>query len=63
MPAKGENSKKAAGNAKKAEAAAQKKAVETQKQEAAESQKWGTGSKDTSKAYVLSHHLSDQQHA
>jgi hypothetical protein len=47
---KGENTKKAAGNAKKAEVAAQKKAVENQKAEAAESQKWQQGSKDNSKA-------------
>jgi hypothetical protein len=48
---KGENTKKAAGNAKKAEVAAQKKAVESQKQEAAETKKWEQGSKDNSKAY------------
>lgn len=49
---KGENTKKAAGNAKKAEVAAQKKAVEDAKQEAAETKKWDQGSKDNSKAYV-----------
>lgn len=49
---KGENTKKAAGNAKKAEVAAQKKAVEDAKQEAAETRKWDQGSKDNSKAYV-----------
>lgn len=47
---KGENTKKAAGNAKKAEVAAGKKAVEDQKKEAAESAKWSQGGKDTSKA-------------
>ena len=49
---KGENTKKAAGNAKKAEVAAQKKAVEDAKKEAAETKKWDTGAKDNSKAYV-----------
>lgn len=49
---KGENSKKAAGNAKKAEVAANKKAVEDQKKEATESAKWAQGGKDTSKAYA-----------
>lgn len=49
---KGENSKKAAGNAKKAEVAAQKQATQNAKQEAAESQKWQDGAKDNSKAYV-----------
>ncbi|KAF2211772.1 hypothetical protein CERZMDRAFT_85172 [Cercospora zeae-maydis SCOH1-5] len=49
MP-KGENSKKAAGNAKKAEAAAAKQAVEDQKKAAAEAEKWNKGSKDNSKA-------------
>ncbi|GAB7366261.1 hypothetical protein MBLNU230_g7819t1 [Neophaeotheca triangularis] len=47
---KGENSKKAAGNAKKAEVAAQKNAVENQKKEAAETEEWKKGGKDTSKA-------------
>ena len=53
---KGENTKKAAGNAKKAEVAANKKAVEDQKKETAESEKWAQGGKDTSKACVLSTH-------
>lgn len=48
---KGENTKKAAGNAKKAEVAAQKKAVDNAKKEAAETKKWEQGSKDNSKAY------------
>ena len=48
---KGENTKKAAGNAKKAEVAAQKKAVEDSKREAVEDKKWQQGSKDTSKTY------------
>lgn len=49
-PNKGENTKKAAGNAKKAEVAAQKKAVDDAKKAAAETKKWEQGSKDTSKA-------------
>ncbi|KAG9658266.1 DUF1014-domain-containing protein, partial [Aureobasidium melanogenum] len=48
--AKGENSKKAAGNAKKAEVAAQKQAVENQKRAKAEDQEWQKGAKDNSKA-------------
>lgn len=48
--AKGENSKKAAGNAKKAEVAAQKQAVENQKKAKAEDQEWAKGAKDSSKA-------------
>ncbi|KAG9549161.1 hypothetical protein KCU77_g20292, partial [Aureobasidium melanogenum] len=48
--AKGENSKKAAGNAKKAEVAAQKQAVENQKKAAKEDQEWQKGAKDNSKA-------------
>lgn len=48
--AKGENSKKAAGNAKKAEVAAQKQAVENQKKAKAEDQEWSKGAKDSSKA-------------
>ncbi|KAF4472752.1 DUF1014 domain [Fusarium albosuccineum] len=46
---KGDNSKKAAGNARKAEAAAQKAAVEDARQEAAEDEKWQKGSKNNSK--------------
>ncbi|EMD00678.1 hypothetical protein BAUCODRAFT_135474 [Baudoinia panamericana UAMH 10762] len=48
--AAGENSKKAAGNAKKAEVAAQKQAASNAKAEAAESEEWGKGAKDNSKA-------------
>ncbi|KAK5999491.1 hypothetical protein QM012_005344 [Aureobasidium pullulans] len=48
--AKGENSKKAAGNAKKAEVAAQKQAVENAKKAKAEDQEWAKGAKDNSKA-------------
>lgn len=48
--AKGENSKKAAGNAKKAEVAAQKQAVENAKKAKAEDQEWQKGAKDNSKA-------------
>ncbi|KAH0171217.1 hypothetical protein KCU67_g2287, partial [Aureobasidium melanogenum] len=48
--AKGENSKKAAGNAKKAEVAAQKQAVENQKKAKVEEQEWQKGAKDNSKA-------------
>ena len=47
---KGENTKKAAGNAKKAEVAAQKKAVENANKEVAEQKKWQQGAKDNSKA-------------
>lgn len=47
---KGENTKKAAGNAKKAEAAAQKDAVANAKKAADESKQWEKGAKDTSKA-------------
>jgi hypothetical protein len=46
---KGENTKKAAGNAKKAEAAAAKQSVANARAEEAESSKWEQGSKDTSK--------------
>ena len=49
---KGENTRKAEGNAKKAEVAAQKQAVEDAKKEADETNKWQQGSKDTSKAYI-----------
>ncbi|KAI4717844.1 DUF1014-domain-containing protein [Aureobasidium sp. EXF-10727] len=48
--AKGENSKKAAGNAKKAEVAAQKQAVENQKKSQKEAEEWSKGAKDSSKA-------------
>ncbi|EME46490.1 hypothetical protein DOTSEDRAFT_70484 [Dothistroma septosporum NZE10] len=48
--AKGENSKKAAGNAKKAEVAGQKAAADNAKKEAAEATEWKKGGKDTSKA-------------
>ena len=47
----GENSKKAAGNAKKAESAANKKAAENAKKEQAEAAQWAKGAKDNSKAY------------
>ncbi|KAF2099248.1 DUF1014-domain-containing protein [Rhizodiscina lignyota] len=46
----GENTKKAAGNARKAEAAAQKQAVKNREEESQESAKWSKGSKDNSKA-------------
>jgi hypothetical protein len=49
-----ENSKKVAGNAKKADAAAAKKGAEDQKKAAAEEAEWKKGSKDGSKAYVIS---------
>ncbi|KAI5245985.1 DUF1014-domain-containing protein [Aureobasidium subglaciale] len=48
--AKGENTRKAAGNAKKAEVAAQKQAVENQKKAKVEEQEWSKGAKDSSKA-------------
>jgi hypothetical protein len=47
--AKGENTKKAAGNLKKAEAAAAKQSVANARAEEAEANKWEQGSKDTSK--------------
>lgn len=47
---KGENTKKAAGNAKKAEVAAQKDAAANAKKAADESKQWEKGAKDTSKA-------------
>lgn len=45
----GENSKKAAGQARKAEAAASKQAQKDQAAEASEAKKWDQGSKSTSK--------------
>ena len=50
----GENSKKAAGQARKADAAAQKQAQKNAVAEAAEAKKWDQGAKSNSKAYVLS---------
>lgn len=52
---KGENSKKAAGNAKKAEAAAQKDAVVNAKKAKEEEQEWSKGAKDDSKKYTPNH--------
>ena len=49
----GENTKKAAGNARKAEAAAAKQAARDQEFERIEDDKWKHGSKDTSKALRL----------
>lgn len=46
----GENSKKAAGQARKAEAAAQKQAAKDRQAEEAEAEKWSKGSKSTAKA-------------
>ena len=46
---KGENTKKAAGNAKKAEVAAQKQAVQNAKAERVEANKWEQGARDDSK--------------
>lgn len=46
---KGENSKKAAGNARKADAAAKKNAAEDAKREAVEDEKWQKGSKSNAK--------------
>ena len=48
----GENTKKAAGNARKAEAAAAKQAVRDRESERVETEKWKQGAKDTSKAYI-----------
>ncbi|RDA84694.1 hypothetical protein CP532_2772 [Ophiocordyceps camponoti-leonardi (nom. inval.)] len=50
---KGENSKKAAGNARKAEAAAQKAAVEDSRLEAAEADKWSKGAKNNAKSKLM----------
>jgi hypothetical protein len=47
--AAGENTKKAAGNAKKAEVAAQKAAVENQKKAAVEDEEWSKGAKNSAK--------------
>lgn len=47
--AAGENTKKAAGNAKKAEAAAQKAATENAKKAEAEAEEWGKGAKSNAK--------------
>ena len=51
---KGENTKKAAGNAKKAEAAAGKAAVQDAKKAREEDREWSKGAKDDSKKYVSS---------
>lgn len=48
--AAGENSRKAAGNAKKAEVAASKAAVEKNKKDQAESEEWSKGAKSNAKA-------------
>jgi hypothetical protein len=48
----GENTKKAAGNARKAEAAAAKQVARDQESERMESENWRQGAKDTSKAHV-----------
>ena len=48
----GENSKKAAGNARKAEAAASKQAAKDREAATREDEKWGQGSKDNSKKSV-----------
>jgi hypothetical protein len=45
----GENSKKAAGQARKAEAAAVKKAVKDREAESRETESWRDGARDTSK--------------
>lgn len=50
--AAGENSKKAAGQARKAETASNKKSAENAKAAAVEDKEWSKGSKDTSKAYA-----------
>lgn len=46
---KGENSKKAAGNARKAEAAAHRSAAEEARLERAEADKWQQGAKSNAK--------------
>jgi len=50
---KGENTKKAAGNAQKAEAAAQKEAAQNAKKAKEEGAKWDKGAKDNSKSYAM----------
>ena len=60
---KGENTKKAAGNAKKAEVAAQKQAEQNVQQEKADSKKWAEGAKDNSKAYVACAWLTNIPHS
>ncbi|MCJ1419540.1 hypothetical protein MMC32_005895 [Xylographa parallela] len=56
--AKGENTKKVAGNAKKAEVAAQKAAAESSKKAASEDVEWSKGAKSTAKKCDASHTLS-----
>ena len=51
----GENSKKAAGQARKAEAAAAKKSVKEREVESREADSWRDGAKDTSKKYTIPH--------
>ena len=46
----GENSKKAAGQARKAEAAASKQAAKDRQEEAMEAEKWQKGAKSNAKA-------------
>jgi hypothetical protein len=48
----GENSKKAAGQARKAEAAANKKAAKDRELETAKAAEWQSGAKDNSRKYV-----------
>ena len=50
MAPRGDNSKKAAGNARKAQAAVEKQTAKTQEIAAAEDAKWKEGSKANSKA-------------
>lgn len=54
----GENSKKAAGQARKADAAAQKQAVKQAQADEADAKEWSKGSKSTAKAYVSDRPLS-----
>ena len=57
---KGENTKKAAGNAKKAEVAAQKQASADRAAEQREAEKWDQGAKDSSKKAAAAQKAAEQ---
>ncbi|ETI25614.1 hypothetical protein G647_02388 [Cladophialophora carrionii CBS 160.54] len=57
---KGENTKKAAGNARKAEAAASKQAQADRANEERESEKWNQGAKDSSKKQAAAAKAAEQ---
>jgi hypothetical protein len=58
----GENSKKAAGQARKAEAAANKQAAKDREVASREDAEWSKGAKDNSKKYVISPRLQTCKH-